>query len=54
MSRTTGLVIGVVILALVAAMAYFAVQRETGTTVVLVAVVLVAALAGAIAVSRKG
>jgi len=52
-SRTARLVSGLALLAVVAAMAYFAVQRDTGVTVVLVAAVLLAALAAAIVVSRK-
>ena len=53
MSRTVRFVIGAGLLVLVAAMAYFALQRDTGVTVVLVAAVLLAALAAAIVVSRK-
>ncbi len=54
MSRTARQWVGAVaLLALVAAMVYFAMQRDTGITVILVAVVLLAAVAGAILVSRK-
>ena len=53
MSRTAYVVGAAALLALVAAMAYFALQRDTGVTVVLVAAVLIAAVATAIVVSRK-
>jgi hypothetical protein len=53
MSRTVLVIAGVVVLALVAAMGYFGLQRDTGLTVILVAVVLLAALGAAIVVSRR-
>ena len=43
-----------VILALVIAMVYFALQRDSGVTVALFGVVLLLAIALAIVVSRKG
>lgn len=53
MSRVALVITGVVLLALVAGMGFFGLQRDTGITVILVAVVCVAALGAAIAVSRK-
>jgi hypothetical protein len=51
--RAQRVVGGVVLLVLVAAAIWAAVQRETGITVVLVAVILVGAVALSIVVSRK-
>jgi hypothetical protein len=51
--RAQRVVGGVVLLVLVAAAIWAAVQRETGITVVLVAVILVGAVALSILVSRK-
>ncbi|GAA4786797.1 hypothetical protein GCM10023200_21150 [Actinomycetospora chlora] len=53
MSRGTLVIAGVVLLALVAAMTYFGLHRNTGVVVILVAVVCIAALGAAIKVSRK-
>lgn len=53
MSRTALAVGAAALLALVVGMAYFAALRDTGVTVFLVAVVLIAAIAAAILVSRK-
>jgi membrane-bound ClpP family serine protease len=53
MSRVSLVIVGAVLVVLVAVMGYFGLQRDTGITVIILAVVCLAALGAAIAVSRK-